>query len=105
MKRRIANQDRTVTIDVPPEERLPIRGRIDVGQTCRWIAADARIHRIRAASMPQVPRFSGAGSGYRGCGQNERGGQNRLDAFHESRSPDYGIVPEHSVCRQLQFVR
>ena len=30
LKHRFANQDRTVTIDVSPEERLPIWGRIDV---------------------------------------------------------------------------
>ena len=89
LKHRFANQDRTVTIDVSPEERLPIWGRIDVGRRAwPWIAAGARSHRIRAASVPQVPGFSGTRSGYRGRPQNKRGSQNRLDAFHESRSPD-----------------
>ena len=71
LKHRFANQDRTVTIDVSPEERLPIWGRIDVGRTWPWLAAGARTHRIRAASVPQVAGFSGAGSGYRGRAQNK----------------------------------
>ena len=50
MQHRIANQDRAVTIDVPPEERLPVRGRIDVDRTWSGLAAGSCVH-IHGASV------------------------------------------------------